>query len=301
MLDLDFAFFNMMNKDKNGLAYRKAFLDRLAPLLFGPRVENLVELRGLGFKGCNLKLPLGPGNWNDLTPERQTLLFEQSQRVLDDYKLPVLAVDRRLKKDFLQLSTSFPLIFGDNFIKALTNVIIRFNISARDINRLVVVGEMTQMPLFIEKLKQFDLPVSIQNYCPDQYEIMAYHMLYAKGIAVSTSYINPREWGKNDLVMIFDPVYRNVILTAAQIFTVNLMDESQGLAPQLEQTLENRGLPADLGVMAPVLESCLLSQAGFPAADSESAENGAGAASWEQLEDLGYQSGLWDYFLDKVG
>lgn len=297
MLELDFAFLNMINKDRNGLAFRKIFLDRLAPLLFGPRVQTLIDFGPLGFRGCSVFLPLGPGNWSTLDPPHQAEILQQSQPILNNYQVPALAVDRYLKKQLLQLSTSFPLLFGDNFIKALALAMIRFHLNHKSLKRLVVVGEIPYMSEFMETLKQFDTPVSIQNYFPSRYEVMAYHMLYEKGIAISTSYVNPRGWEAGDLIIIVDTVYSKFTPLAARTISLNLTDGSQGLAPGLEKCLEQRGLASGLNVMAPVLESCLLNQAGIPTVHGEEIES---VLLWEQMERLGDQVGLWDYFLDKA-
>jgi hypothetical protein len=297
MFELDFAFLNMKNQDRTGLAFRKVFLDRLAPLFFGPRVQTLVDFEPLGFKGCSVLLPLGPANWNILTPDLQENILQQSQPILNDYCVSGLGIDRLLKKQLLQLSTSFPLIFGDNFIKALAFAMIRYYLSCRAFKRLVVVGEMPDMQEFVQSLKQFDIPVSIQNYFPGSYEVMAYHMLYEKGIAISTSYLNPRDWEPGDLVIMVESVYSKYIPLATQPVLVNLTDESRGLAPRLERCLEQRGLAPGMNVMAPVLESCLLNQAGSTSASGEETEN---IPLWEQMEHLGDHAGMWDYFLDKA-
>lgn len=297
MFELDFAFLNMKNEDRSGLAFRKVFLDRLAPWFFGPRVQTLINFGSLGFKGCSVLLPLGPGNWNTLNPNLREIILQQSQPILNDYNISALAVDRSLKKQLLQLSTTFPLIFGDNFIKVLVLVLIRYYLNRQAFKRLVVVGEMSDLPEFMPTLKQFDTPVSIQNYFPARYEVMAYHMLYEKGIAISTSYVNPRGWEPGDLVIIVDSVYKKYIPLANRTIFLNLIDESRGLAPGLEKCLERRGLATSLNVMAPVMESCLLSQAGYASAHGEQIED---TLLWQRMEHLGEQAGVWDYFLDKA-
>jgi hypothetical protein len=40
MLDLDFAYLNLMSKDQEGLMYRRNILDKLIPLFFSPRVKK---------------------------------------------------------------------------------------------------------------------------------------------------------------------------------------------------------------------------------------------------------------------
>ena len=48
MLDLDFAYFDLQTSDRKGLTGRKYFLDRLAPLLYAPRIARLIEVPQLG-------------------------------------------------------------------------------------------------------------------------------------------------------------------------------------------------------------------------------------------------------------
>jgi len=44
MLDLDFAYLSLQTSDRKGLAGRKYFLDRLAPLFYGPRIARLIKV-----------------------------------------------------------------------------------------------------------------------------------------------------------------------------------------------------------------------------------------------------------------
>ena len=305
MLDLDFAFFNMINSDKQGLVYRKFFLDRLAPYLFAPRVENLINFCGLGLKGCNMLLPMGQGNWNLLEADRKKMLLEKSVSILEDYGLAGMAVDRRLKNELLELSNDFPMLFGDNFIKALAAVLVKDMISRRRINKLVVAGDFPEMPRFIETLKQYDIPVSIQNYRPSQYEIIAYRLLYEKGVAVSTSYINPQGWEKGDLIILFETAANKLELIAPESFFIDLTADCNSLAPEIGNTLRSRGLDTSIHTVAPIMESCLWTKAGFWNVDEEQVNANKDNSfdlvnKWEAIYQVGEDIGLWDFFLDKA-
>jgi hypothetical protein len=297
MFQLDFALLNMRNQDRSGLAFPSLFRDRLAPLFFRPRVDKLVDFTPLGYKGCSLLLPLGPGNWNTLSPGLKQIILQKSYPLLKNYQINALAAEHGMQNQLLQLSTTFPLIFGDNFIKVLLLNLTRAVISRIACKRLVLVGEMTDMPEFMPMLKQLAIPVSIQTYFPGRLEVAAYHMLYERGIAVSTSYVNPRGWESGDLVVIIDSAYKRYIPLAARTLLLNLTEDSVGLAPELERCLEQRGLPAGLKVMAPILESCLGRQAGFDPASGEKVEN---TRLWQALEQAGEEAGVWDYFLDNA-
>ncbi|MEN6462197.1 MAG: hypothetical protein ABFC94_12610 [Syntrophomonas sp.] len=301
MLDLDFAFFNMMTTNKQGLVYRKFFLDRLAPVLFSPRLEKLINFNGLGLQGGNIFLPLGQGNWDLLAPGMKRLILEKSITILEQYQIPALAVDRRLKNEFFSLFNNFPLVFGDNFIKALASVLVKEFISRRAVKKIIVAGEIPEMPGLLEDFRQYGIPVSIQNNHPSAYEIMAYHLLYEKGVAVSTSYINPMEWEKGDLVVLFEA--EGLALTSPPSFILDLTYDGNHLAPELANTLKLREMDTSMNTMAPILESCLWAKAGFT--DTIEEQNNAVAAlagpknMWVEFNQIGEDIGLWDFFLDK--
>lgn len=301
MIELDFAFLNMMQTNKQGLVYRKFFLDRLAPVLFSPRLEKLVSLGRLGLKGGNILLPLGQGNWDMLEPWMKKAIAEKSITILKEYQVPALAVDRRLKNEFFSLINNYPLIFGDNFIKALASVLVREFISRRPIKRIIVAGEIPEMPGLLEDFRQYGIPVSIQNNNPSASEIMAYHLLYEKGVAVSTSYINPMEWEKGDLAVLFEA--DNLAWAAPSSFIIDLTSNGTCLAPELANTLRLREMDASINTIAPILESCLWSKAGF--IDKREEQNNAVTVLpgpknvWFEFSKIGEEIGLWDFFLDK--
>lgn len=300
MLDLDFAFFNMMATNKQGLVYRKFFLDRLAPILFSPRLEKLINFNGLGLQGGNILLPLGQGNWDLLEPGIKKIILDKSLTILEQYQLPALAIDRRLKNDFLSLFDNFPLVFGDNFIKALASVLVQEFIFRKAVKRIIVVGEIPEMPGLLEDFRQYGIPVSIQNNHPSASEIMAYHLLYEKGVAISTSYINPREWERGDLVVLFNT--ENLTWAAPASFMLDLTCDGSLLAPELANALKLREMDTSMHTMAPILESCLLAKAGFTGTGEEpnnAVAAPAGKGIGAEFNQIGEDMGLWDFFLDK--
>lgn len=303
MLDLDFAFLNMMQTDKQGLVYRKFFLDRLAPVLFSPRLEKLISFGRLGLKGGNILLPLGQGNWELLEPGMKKMMAEKSISILEEYQVPALAVDRRLKNEFFSLFDNYPLVFGDNFIKALASILVKEFISRRTVKKIIIAGEIPGMPEMLEDFRQYGIPVSIQNNHPSASEIMAYHLLYEKGVAVSTSYINPAEWEKGDLVVLFEAEAEGMALAAPSSFKLDLTCDGAYLAPELASILKIRQMDTSMNTMAPILESCLWAKAGFVDTSEEQNNTFAGLAGpkniWMQLNQIGDEIGLWDFFLDK--
>lgn len=304
MLELDFAFFNLKHNEKRGLVYRKYFLDRLGPVFFSPRVEKLIQLNGLNYQGCQISMPLGPENLNRIEPETRYLMLKRSTDIARDYHLPSLAVDRRLKPQLLELSNSFPLVFGDNFIKALAVALTAGILSRREIKRVVLVGETAYYPDFISAICALGIPLSIQSRFPAQYEVLTYRLLYGKGYAVSTSGINPHTWDKGDLVFIFDPREEGLAVAFPQVCTILLTNSSCGLAPELEAALDRNGIVNNLYNLAPIMETCMLAEAGFLSSDGENVwTNGASPEEGQKflgLEQIGTELGLWELFLDKA-
>ena len=302
MLDLDFAFFNMREVNRQGLANRKSFLDRLAPFLFPPRVERLINFGRLGLKGCNVILPLGKGNWSILNQDNRGWMIEKTGDILNEYELPRMGVDRRLKGIFSAQEHSLPVNFGDQFISVLAAVLTNGAISRHDIKKLVLVGDIPHLEPLINNISCYKIPISVQNYHPVRYEIMAYRLLYEEGLAVSNSYLNPQNWSKGDLIISVEPGSRSMALASPQAFYIRLDNESSGLAPELEAVLMGSGLHPKLHTLAPILETCLLAQAGKIDTDGEERyfdkETKKGEIHQEMIE-AGRELGLWEPFLDK--
>jgi hypothetical protein len=234
-----------------------------------------------------------------LEPDMKNRLLTRSMDILHSCQVPVLAVDRRLRNEFLTIFNHFPLIFGDNFIKTLTSVLVKQYASQKGVKKIIITGEIPGIVELLEDLGELRIPISIQNEHPSQSEIMAYHLLYEKGIAVSTSYICPSDWEKGDLVILLES---RPAPPSAPAFVINLAGDSAWLAPELAGTLESKGLDTSMNTLAPILESCLWAKAGF-ADQGEEPNNAVISAETlstvNLLNQVGEDIGLWDFFLDK--
>ncbi|MEN6391192.1 MAG: hypothetical protein ABFD04_12310 [Syntrophomonas sp.] len=297
MVELDFGFLSLRHVDRTGLTSQKFFLERLAPIFFPLRVARLVELPELDSRVCSMVLPLGSGNLQHLDREKRRRMLEHHDVLMNDFQLRVLAVDRRLKDDFLSLDCKHPLIFGDYFIEVLALVQIRRLVSNYRVKKIIIVGASAHFSMFLEALNEFNLPVSIQSYRPDRYEVLAYRLLYEKGCAVSTSRLNPTEWEKGDLVV---ALASGSDFRGYPSFCLHLGDDQYGLAPELDKRLEQSGWEGCLHHLAPLLESTMLTKAGYFESNEEPIKVSDNMLDLPYLEGLGSQMGLWDRFLDKA-
>lgn len=297
MAELDFGFLSLLHDDRRGLASQKFFLERLAPIFFPLRVARLVELPELDSRVCSMVLPLGPGNLQHLDREKRRRLLEQHDVLMSDFKLGVLAVDRRLKNDFLSLDCKYPLIFGDYFIEVLALVQIRRLVSHYRVKKIIIVGASAHFSMFLEALNEFNLPVSIQSPRPDRFEVLAYRLLYEKGCAVSTSRLNPAEWEKGDLVV---ALASGCDFTGYPCLCLHLGDDRYGFAPELDRRLQASGWQGCLHHLAPLLESTMLAKAGYFESNEEPNKFSDNMLNLPYLEGVGSQMGLWDRFLDKA-
>lgn len=298
MLDLDFAYFNLQTSDRKGLAGRKYFLDRLAPLLYAPRVERLIEVPQLG-AGCNIHLPLGSGNIASLGELGQQRFFEKTEQLLNEFKLANLSAERSLRQVWPDLGEYFALVWGDDFIKALGYTLVQETMSRRGADKIILVGDVSAYSDLLESLTGFGVPISVQSLKPADYEVMTYRLLYDRGCAVSNSYVNPSGWEKGNLILVFDGEGENIIAASPGQFLFRLTNNSRGLAPELEEHLEQSGIGGCLGTIAPILESCIKVKAGIISAHAEQ-DMSRPAAPFKVLQQVGEQMGVWDIFLDKV-
>ena len=301
MPEFDFAILNMLDRNRQGLTAKKYFLDRLAPVLFSPRVEHLIHLEDLGFRGCNVFFPLGPGNWKQMESDQRDFMWKKSESIMHDFAVGSMAADRRLKMPLQTGEAKFPLLFGDNFIKALAAVMVRNALEKKAINKLIMVGEMAELLPLLDHLGGYGLPVSVQNQRPSRDEAIAWRLLYDKGWAVSNSYISPENWNRGDLIILFQSGYKRLAMAAPGTFWLELNDEGHNLAPSLENALVRVGMDDHLSMLAPILESILYTKAGISANDVEingleiapEIKNGT---DLETLINAGEQLGLWEPF-----
>ncbi len=300
MLELDFAYFSLINYEKKGLAARKSFLEMLTPIFFKPRLERLIEIRDIEAKGCNIIVPLGQGNFNALNRNLQENLVSKSLNIINDYNIHYMAVDRNLKQYLQKLAAEFSLVFGDNFIKALTNVIIAETLSQHEMQKIVVIGEIEGFEEFLEVVASYELPLSIQNYNPRDYEIMSYRMLYERGCAISNSYITPKDWEPGDMIVNLNQDEGQLTVGSPSLCYFEFTNNQINMAPRLEESLRNSGINPGIHSLAPILETCLLTKAGFSGYNEEHKEaNETTGQSFLQLQEAGEKLGLWELFLDK--
>lgn len=298
MFDLDFAYLDLQTSDRKGLAGRKYFLDRLAPLLYGPRITKLIEVPQLG-SGCNIHLPLGAGNLASLPERGQQRFLEKTGQLLEELNLTNLSAERSLRQVWPHLGEYFDLVWGDDFIKALGYTLVQETMSRRDANKIILVGDISTYTDLLEALTVFEVPISVQSLKPVDYEVMTYRLLYDKGCAVSNSYVNPQGWEKGNLILVFDGEAESLIAASPGQFLFRLTNSSRGLAPDLEEHLEQNGISGQLGTIAPILETCITVKAGINSAHAEQ-HMSKPTAPFQVLQAAGEEIGVWDIFLDKV-
>lgn len=300
MLDLDFAFLNMVNQNKTGPGYKKIFLDMLAPFFFAPRLQKIIKLPYMEACGGNIMIPLGSSHLNLLKQTGQQTMAQRLSAILQEYQLRFLAVDRRLKNEITDIFLGQVMVFGDNFIKALAHVFIKNILEHCNLQRIIIVGSIEDFPGFIHSLGQYGLPISIQTLCPQQQEALVHQLLYEKGLAVSISLLNPDYWENDDLAIVFADLPGIFRGNRNAGLTIDLNNHGSNLAPVLSSEFERNGLLPALYNMAPILESCLLAKAGFYGSEAEFIAADSSKAEFTNLEKIGRQWGLWDVFLDKV-
>jgi hypothetical protein len=183
-----------------------------------------------------------------------------------------------------------PVVFGDHFISALAVVLIEKSLAFQDIKKIVLVGDVPDLYPLLINVARYHIPISVQNYHPVRNEILVHRLLYDKGLAVSNNYVNPRSWGKGDLVVSCEPGARSLAIASPEVFGIRLDDDSSGLAPELEQVLNKAGLNPKINTLAPILETCLLAEAGYSYPDGEDIH--------QALIEIGDTIGIWEPFLD---
>lgn len=300
MLDLDFAFLNLISNDKKGLFSRKYFLEKLTPIFFRPRLESLIDLRDIEAKGCNIIVPLGESNFQVLDHEIKEQLIKKSFNIIDGYHIQYMAVDRNLKYLLGELANNYSVVFGDNFIKALANVLINDTLSKHDIKKIILLGETEAFEDFLEVIAGYEVPLSIQNQNPHQYEIMVHRMLYEKGCAISNSYIAPKNWETGDMIISFNQDKGGLIVGSPALYYLEFSNHSVNMAPDLETSLKINGITPSFHSLAPILETCLLAKAGFSSSNEEQDETNllTGGKFFLKLQEIGNDLGIWDLFLD---
>ncbi len=288
-----------MPEDKQGLFYRKYFLDRLASFLFAPRVAHRMELPAVAASGYHVLLPLGAGNLSQMAAEPRQQLVSRSIDVVRDLNLSGLAADRHLRGQYPSLPAGFRLVWGDNFIKALALAFIRRILSQRQVKRVVVATDHQDLSPFIDYMPTFGVPLSVQSYHPARYEPLAHQIMYDKGVAVSTSVFNPGSWERGDLVVVFEPEDRFKNLPHQSESYLQLNDDSPLIPPVLAGSLASYGLKTSLFSLASILEICL-EPALARLAPAEKGLDHDSSQLFVAMEQAASSRGWWDLFLDKA-
>ncbi|WP_054695032.1 hypothetical protein [Syntrophomonas palmitatica] len=167
-------------------------------------------------------------------------------------------------------------------------------VSRRELRKVVIVGEMDDMGAFAARICDYGIPVSIHSLHPARYEVLSYRLMYEKGCAVSTSYLEPHNWGRGDLVLIFDEAGARLSIQAPEAFCLCLNDSSKGWSPEIENNLARNGIDTALHNLAPIVETCLLAPEEGAVPDNE-------ALKFTCLQERGQAMGLWDVFLEAPG
>ncbi len=300
MFELDFAYFNLINGDKRGLISRKFWLEKLTPIFFKPRLEKLIDLPDLSAKGCNITVPLGLKNFDILNESTKGYLINKSFNIINDYDIHYMAVDRNLKNYFPNPDCN--LIFGDNFIKALAHVIIAKTLNKHQIKKIIIVGETDYFPDFLETLTNFELPISMQNSIPQEYEIISHRILYESGCAVSNSYLAPENWNRGDIVLAFAPDLGGLSILALGLYSVEFTNNKVNIIPELASSLLESGVELGINSLAPIFETSIWSKRGFLEFDGEKEKSLElfDGQSFLKLQELGDKLGIWDLFLDNI-
>jgi hypothetical protein len=108
----------------------------------------------------------------------------------------------------------------------------------------------------------------------------------------------------NRLFLSVEPQQARIRLASPHIFHIRRDDECSGAAPELEQVLQDAGLEPQMYNLAPILESCLLAQAGKSVHSGESNYLDTEFMLpdvYREMIETGHYLGMWEPFLDKAG
>ncbi|NSW82978.1 MAG: hypothetical protein HPY90_06820 [Syntrophothermus sp.] len=257
---MGFAFLDILPENRRGLLARELLRDRLAPLVLRPRAKQGVSLPELGLHTHQLLLPIGPGDWKVLKPETRLKLWTATQKTAKKIGGAVLAVNRGLRPLPSQNPELFPIPVsrGDLFVLALALIVVEEGLNRYGREKLWLVGDFPGLFGLISLIGRIGAPVAIQSFYPSRFETIAYRILYEQGMALSVSYFNPSNWGPEDMVLLFDPVYLPFAAGAGKarnVFIIDLTDDSRSHAPRLESWLGAQGVDPSLKTLAPLLEA----------------------------------------------
>ncbi|NLJ71972.1 MAG: hypothetical protein GX333_03035 [Syntrophomonadaceae bacterium] len=298
MLELDFAYFNLIDNEKKGLIPKKFWLELLTPIFFRPRLESLIDLRELESKGCNILFPIAINHLDILSFNTFKNVIDKSLNIIGKYDIDYMAVDRNLKPYLLEAPEK--LVFGDNFIKALANVLIQNLLEKHPMKKIIVIGEPLDFYEFLEVIASYGLPMAIQNYNPSQYELLVHRMLYENGSAISNSYICPDDWDKGHLVLYFNKLIDGLSIIMPELAYMEFTNKRVDIKESFKNKMLANHISIGINSLAPIMETCLLSKRGFSMHNGEKGKATVPLKGKDflHLQAIGDKLGLWGNFLD---
>ncbi len=328
---MEFAFLDILPRDRRGLCTWAPARDRLAGILFRPNAKRSVVLRRLDLDTRRILLPLSSRQWQTLSQTTRLRLYASVERAAGSLRSRVLAVNRSLRLPEVAATPGDSKVLpvrGDTFIPALALAVAENEFGESGREKLWLVGDFPGMVPLISLTARLGIPVAVQTAHPSRLEPIAHRLMYEEGVAVSLGSFNPASWGKRDVVMIFEPAYLPFARDAARewnIPVIDLTDDSTSLAPRLESELQEQGIDPSLKTTAPLLEAWLWTRngdaSGIPAFASRPLPGETSAAPFgdshsgtanllaaarkaaceiSRFKEKGHQAGLWRFFLDKA-
>ncbi len=289
------AWIDINGRDRRFLL-RYPFMQRIAPLLYGPRIVGGVDL-GLGREPvCHIRFPLPLDCWNQLQKPVQMTLCRQLATLCDRAGGLALAAERDCRRA-LGGAGKFPVLFSGELFRWILLAVLAEDYLRRHVVRRVILvlpaGSETEGLLCF--LCRTGVPLVLQNDHRSRTERLCWRLLHKKGLAVSCSRVNPKTWRPGDLVAGFRPELRALLAPRNDVTGLVLDESARGLSPLLEERAQTAGLPGNLGILSPLLEYYLLRhEPKVPTGELLCREE-----IWKKLIGSGEKSGIWHSFLDK--
>jgi hypothetical protein len=275
-------------KQQRGFLFRPEVLNRVAPLFFGPRLSRAIQLKDAGLNGRVLHIPLGCENWENLRPQIREEFGQRVQSLCRKQGIESLGITRGLSLESLG-SLALQSRSGDKFITALALLKIEEVLGQTGGQRVILVSDQKlAFKLAVKVSERFKLPVFLQCANPSRHEATALRILHQEGLAISLGVLKPAKWKDDDIILLLDDSYADLVSSTATGRQLTLAESSHGHAPQLEESLQRQGVDPALRNLAPLMEAFLL--------------DGTSANRQDLVRTIEEEGGqVWDYFLDKEG
>lgn len=275
------AFLAMRDRERLGLLGQAETLNRVAPLLFRPRLNRVFFVPEADVTGFLISLPIGTGNWQSLNEETRIRLLQQADRLCAGFGAEEVILPGGIRQDRLD-----GILPGDRFTAVMVALKLAQRLERTNCRRVVVVAERGVGFLTAALIaERFRLPVVLQCRAPATKEASAMRLLYEAGIPIAISGVNRDQWGPEDVVIVLDDLEEEP--NQGLLFYLDACPNSAGHAPLLESRLASQRVPPRLSLLAPLLEARLATGAD-PAKEREIVH---------AIEENG--SPIWYYFLDK--